>query len=504
MSIYGDTTYNPFGPLPYGYNRNSNSSTTSTGNLWADDNVVWNLNDSSGLVQSLPETQSVMRAMGGSPSVFGGGYFNNLVTQQSGIPMSSNNGMGDILSLCMQMSAMNAQAKARKAQQAKLEEQQQAKEEAETISKKTKFDSTQLDDFISNENSSSVLEYGDFKAFASARYKELQEANDKKEVTLDAALESLGIESLSTKSKDKLIEELKKADTHDISKGLSEKQFSALLNKIGIDEDHDTISRQSFEDGIGKLRGGNLKPEDAKAKEEKEKTKAELLDDDFNELKNLVDKTSWNQELSKNDIEKIKEIIKKAADCGDKDTLKAFLDKLQSTKVNGENGTKTVLGSILAEMVESNDTGNDKEVLSDFEANILAPLKKASKEQGLNNEWNNTLDKFNGDELVHIKEKVNGWTGLTVMKPFTWMEKLSGSLTEWASSDVAQTNKMLQTARLASKTEPKPATETVVTPPVPAATEQTPPAAPPVAPPEVKPEHPAAKDTTKHGKHKHY
>lgn len=248
---------NPFGSLPYGYNPYSQSSITTTGNLWADDNVVWNLADRS-LVQSLPETRSLF----GNPCAYGPGaigntgFFASLVqsqAQQNAALMASmscgnSSSMGDMLKFMMMMRAMK-----------QMDGNGHGSESKSS-------DTRDLQQFASlnpGQYGNAVLRYGSLEEFSKNNYKD--------NMTVDDALKSLGADSkgLSDTDKSKILKFLGKDSS---SASLTREEYKRLMEKFGFSPDKSEIKRSDMHYDDARKISDPPKDEKADKKEDAKKT----------------------------------------------------------------------------------------------------------------------------------------------------------------------------------------------------------------------------------------
>lgn len=227
---------NPFGALPYGNNPWSQSSVISTGNLWGDDNTVWNLSDPSGVVQNLPQTQALFGRQNsygamGPGATNNAGFYSSLLqsqAQQTALLASMNGGnsgtgLTDIMKMMMFMKTMDEMSKG-----------------SSSGSRERNSDTNDLKQFAGinpGQQGNAVLKYGSFDEFSKNNYKE--------NMTVDEALTSLGSDSknLSDTDKKKILEFLGKDNS---SASLSQDEYKRLMGKFGFSSDKSEIKRSDM------------------------------------------------------------------------------------------------------------------------------------------------------------------------------------------------------------------------------------------------------------------
>lgn len=381
-NIYGGQ-FNPFGPLPLGYDPNSQSSVINTGGLWRDDNTVWNLADPSGLVQSLPETQSYLRGLSYNnpytPRVYSSAsFYDNLLNQQALLayspqrtsnPMEMMSNMFSMMLLLKQLDNIN-----------KVKE----KKENDTVdaNDRTVKDVVNDDDV----HDDTEIEYENLQEYSQNEFKALQEeapanTDGTKTVKLKAALGRLGIDSMPEGSMKVIARELGYTNPSAFNnlEIRSAEQYKTLLEQVGFDADKSSITKGEIAENIDKIKTGNALREI--------RTRNRALNDKMDNLKKLL--------RSGEDTNAIKSEITSLAN-DNANSRKFLFDKLKNKDLK--------LSEILKAL-----TKNDKDNgLDDFKS-VLTTLKDAAEDNNLKSDWNKILEDVDSSEKTEMYTSLNSW-----------------------------------------------------------------------------------------------
>lgn len=453
-----------FGNLPYGYNPYSNSMTTMGGAFG--DSPVWNLADSQvqsqmtgPLFANMPSCNFQPRPVNNNS----GNFYNNLLMSQaiasgSSTP-DSGKMMGDLFQMMImmkQLEKMNevSSSTSSRRRSKDYEDDDNYKYEYETnvdeyddednddedepvipAEKVFKFDENKplvgLKGFIKNENEDSTFKYGSFDKFAKKSYSAIGKEHSG-HVTLRETLKTFGINmddlSDSQQKEIKSLTNLAPNVVADLSNSkekfksddifLTDTTYKKILGVLGFSQDNSSISRGDLELNTDKLSDDESEIDSPEELSEKRIPKAKI-ENAFTELRGIVSNKNAD-ELGEADIQKVKDIIKRVS-VSDKEAVREFLRLLETDKyLKGENGTKTVLGSIFTTLVENDTTeSSDSANIESFNKDILTPLKEASAKHGLGTEWNKSLASLGSadksdDDMYKMMDEVTSelwWRG---------------------------------------------------------------------------------------------
>lgn len=385
-NIYGGQ-FNPFGPLPLGYDPNSQSSVINTGGLWRDDNTVWNLADPSGLVQSLPETQSYLRGLSyGSPYMprlySSANFYDNLLNQQALLayspqqratnPMETMNNMFSMMVLLKQLDCIN---------------KANDKEENDSVDARERtVNDVVKDDDVADDTK---IEYENLQEYSKDEFKALQEetpanTDGTKTVKLKAALGRLGIDSMPEGSMKVIARELgygnpSNSEAFNNLEIRSAEQYKTLLEQLGFDSDKTSITKGEITENIDKIKTGDA------IREVRSRDRA--LNDKMDNLKRLI--------RSGEDTNAIKSEITTLAN-DNANSRKFLFEKLKNKDFK--------LSEILKAL-----TKNDKDNgLDDFKS-VLTTLKDAAEDNNLKSDWNKILEDVDSSEKTEMCTSLNSW-----------------------------------------------------------------------------------------------
>ncbi len=370
-NIYGGQ-FNPFGSLPYGYDPNSQASVINTGGLWRDDNTVWNLADSTGLVQSLPETKYLLNNFNYNPYSprisTPVNFYDNLLMQQSLLTSSynstnnMNDAFGNLFSMMIYLKQIENIGKVKE------------KNGDGTISARSR----DIKDIANDKqvNDETKIQYGSLKDYSKEKFDDLKEKTENHKVTLKHILEDItdidsGTLSESAKkviAKTVLGRDLATNEEFDKVEITSADQYQKLLEKVGFSENSSSITKKELTENIEKLKTGEVVEENNAQETE--------LREKFRDLKDLI----------KGDDPDIGEIEEALIDLtSNKDTSKALFKKMQDKDID--------LTQILTALAK-----NDKdEGVKEFK-NVLDNLRVKATEHSLQNDWNKVLENIDSDD----------------------------------------------------------------------------------------------------------
>lgn len=389
-SIYG-RQFNLFGSLPFGYNPYSQSSVTNTGGgFWGDENTVWNLADPSGLVQSLPETQSVLRGLHlqynnnfASQIQSPANFYDNMLAQQA-LSTYSYQGTSSPTDMMSNMFSMMLLMK-------KFDSLNKPKDKDEkTVNAKDANIKEMIDD--DNVDDDTEFKYTNLDNYSKDKFKELK-GTDGKPVKFKDALKSVGIEisSLSENAEKVIAQSLGYPNSNNFEnlEIRGDAQYKTLLEQIGFSADSTSITKKELIENIDKLKSGET-----------------------------LQQIKENERAQKSKIDALKNHLKSSATF-DADGIKTSIDNLISDK----KGTQKLFDKIkngdiqltqIFKALAKNDPANpDRDIddsIEDF-GEILTKLKDAAEEHDLTDSWNTILDNIKDEDKNAMYDKVPkpGW-----------------------------------------------------------------------------------------------
>lgn len=394
-NIYGGQ-FNPFGSLPLGYNPNSQSSVISTGGLWPDCNTVWNLADPSGLVQSLPETQSGLRGLRlqynsafAYPNQSSANFYDNMLAQQA-LSTYSVQGTSNPMDMMTNMLSMMLIMK-------KIENMNNQKDDNHNDNKVINAKDKDIKkDIIDNDDvkDDAEITYTSLDGYSKDKFKELQgsDAAHPQKITFKDALKSTGIEtsSLSDGAKKVIAKSLgyPNSNNFDNLEVATSDKYKTLLTQLGFSADRTSITKKELMDNIEKLKSGET------LQEMRENDR--ILKEKVDKLKGLLkDSAGFDAEGIDSSV---KELI------SDKKGTRVLFEKIK----NGEIQLPKIFKA-LAKKDPNNSNRKIDDSIDDF-GKILTTLKDAAEEHDLTDSWNDILGDVKDDDKNAMYDIIpHGW-----------------------------------------------------------------------------------------------